>query len=165
MSETEWKAVSENPAYMVSSDGEIKKVDGDAVGQWLNNQGYALVRLSNPRCMRRVHRLVATAFVPNPSNYDTVNHLNNDRSDNRSSNLEWCTQKQNLHYADQQGRMQRDHWAGKRSPNARLTDVQVLQIRREYAKGGISLERLGRRYGISKRAIGRIVKRETYVQV
>ena len=46
-----------------------------------------------------VHRLVAKAFIPNPHNYDFVNHRNENKLDNRSVNLEWCTAKYNSNYA------------------------------------------------------------------
>jgi hypothetical protein len=43
----------------------------------------------------RVHQLVAKAFIPNPKKYKMVNHINEDRSDNRVENLEWCDAKHN----------------------------------------------------------------------
>lgn len=42
-----------------------------------------------------VHRLVAMAFVPNISNLPEVNHINGDKEDNQSTNLEWVTKSQN----------------------------------------------------------------------
>lgn len=45
-----------------------------------------------------VHRLVASAFVPNPNGYKEINHKNEDKSDNRAENLEWCTRQYNLLY-------------------------------------------------------------------
>jgi hypothetical protein len=156
-----WQPIDEH--YQVSRSGEVRRSDGLLLKQWTNSQGYKLVRLNHPRRVERVHRLVATAFVPNPENKPFVNHLNNDRADNRDTNLEWCTQWENIAHADRQGRMQRDYWVGKRTPIAKLSDEDAAAIRAAYAAGGVSWAELGRRYGVSKRSIGRLVNGETYV--
>lgn len=49
--------------------------------------------------MHYVHRLVACAFVPHSIGFDTVNHLDYDRQNNVSTNLEWTTQKENVRYS------------------------------------------------------------------
>lgn len=49
---------------------------------------------------RSVHRLVATAFLPNPDNLPVINHKDQNKTNNCVDNLEWCTQHYNTHYMD-----------------------------------------------------------------
>lgn len=51
--------------------------------------------INRPHC---IHRLVAEAFLPNPNNYPEVNHINENPSDNRLVNLEWCSVLYNRQY-------------------------------------------------------------------
>lgn len=59
---------------------------------------YKLVTLtsSSVQVRHRVHRLVAMAFIPNPDNKPEVNHIDGDPSNNKVSNLEWVTKRENL---------------------------------------------------------------------
>lgn len=71
---------------------------------WMDSQGkYKMVGLisnvDNKRHKLLIHRLVAKAFIPNPTNLPQVNHLNYNTIDNRVENLEWCTVQENLHYS------------------------------------------------------------------
>lgn len=45
-----------------------------------------------------IHRLVAQAFIPNPSNHPFINHKDETRDNNNVNNLEWCTAKYNTNY-------------------------------------------------------------------
>jgi len=70
------------------------------------NKGYKRVYMSKPvRIRKSVHRLVAEAFIPNPKNKQLINHIDNDPSNNRIDNLEWCTYSENLLHAQKQGRL------------------------------------------------------------
>ena len=148
--------------YEVSADGRVRKAGGGEIGQWLNDAGYMIVRLSSPRAMCRVHRLVAEAFISNPLGKPFINHIDSNRANNCVSNLEWCTQKENLEHADDAGRLDRGYGAGRRSPNARLDDATVASIRETYRGGGASYSVLAERYNVSKRAIGRLINGDTY---
>ena len=162
---SEWRqVVGWEGRYEVSADGRIRTTTGTIIGQWLNDQGYALVRLSSPRRMVRAHRVVALAWVPNREGAESINHINNDRADNRAANLEWCSQQENLAHARRQGRMHR-YPKGNRPLIAKLSTEQVMAIRSAYANGEGSWQALATRFGVSKRCIGHCIRRETYADV
>ena len=161
---SEWQPIrGYEGRYEVSDQGQIRKLDGTIIGQYKNSHGYPLARLSGPRKEVKVHRIVAETFVPNPDGLPFVNHIDCVRDNNSASNLEWCTQQQNLNHSRQLGRWPDNCWKGKRSPNAKLGDEVAASIRSDYAQGGISWSSLAKKYGISKRSIGRIVSGESYV--
>ena len=64
-------------------------------------RGYLLVVLckNGKKTSHMVHRLVATAFCEKKTGCDVVNHIDNNKENNRASNLEWVTQKENVHHA------------------------------------------------------------------
>lgn len=161
----EWQPVYGHEAYYeVSRLGDVRKIGGPTIGQWNNDQGYLLVRLSRPRLMARVHRLVAEAFIPNPNGLPIVNHIDCDLRNNSVENLEWCTQADNLKHMEMLGR-RATPWAGRRSPNASLSDDQVRLLREARTNNGTPYSLLGAMFGISKRAAMRCVSRESYADV
>lgn len=129
-----WREVVGFAGYEVSSHGRLasfaksNRVYKTLLNPILQKTGYRSQPLyygeSNKFKRISVHRLVATAFLPNPENKPCVNHINHNRADNRVENLEWCTWKENLAHAKKHGRMQR----GEARYNNALSEAQVLQI-------------------------------------
>lgn len=88
------------PSRRVYSDGRVHYYPERVLKQHTirrNNKQVCLTVGGNHRSFR-VHRLVAMAFLPNPNNYDQVNHKDENPSNNNIDNLEWCSAEYNLNY-------------------------------------------------------------------
>ncbi len=87
------------------ANGKKRAVKGREIKSRLNNYGYVEVRLSKNGVAKThfVHRLVATAFIPNPENFPQVNHLSGEKLDNRVENLEWTDARGNALHAYRNG--------------------------------------------------------------
>ena len=84
--------------YQVSNLGRIKslKFTEKILRQKNDGHGYLVVNLYNKGSKsKKVHRLVAIAFIPNPENKKTVNHKKGIKTDNRAKELEWATYSEN----------------------------------------------------------------------
>ena len=93
----------------------------------IRDDGYHQVRLrkSNKATRPLTHRLVAAAFIPNPENKPTVNHINGNKADNRVNNLEWATNQENSTHAVKFGLIDTK---GEKHHNAKLTESDVKLI-------------------------------------
>ena len=105
--EEEWRpVVGYEGLYEVSNMGRVKSLNYKRTGQEgilkgrKDGSGYLQVNLSKDgKCKSyKIHRLVATAFCENQMGYNEVNHINEDKSDNKAENLEWCSRSYNMNY-------------------------------------------------------------------
>ena len=85
---------------VIKKNGVKLKVPGKILKPRSNNRGYLMIRLYKNGIYRDflLHRIVSTAFIPNPDKKFQVNHLDEDTLNNSAENLEWCTQKENVNY-------------------------------------------------------------------
>ena len=103
----EWRPVKDYEGlYEVSNLGRIKSL---CAGRWKSTMlrkpcptvnGYlaVMLRKSGKARLITIHRLVAIAFLDNPEGLREVNHKDEDKTNNRADNLEWCTRKYNQNY-------------------------------------------------------------------
>ena len=107
-----WKDIPEYEGlYQASNLGNIKSLERKRIDRneilkskiltkHLKENGYEIVTLCKNRkeVKKYVHRLVALTFISNPNNYNEINHINENKQDNRVVNLEWCNRKYNCNY-------------------------------------------------------------------
>jgi hypothetical protein len=98
---------------------------------FLNRDGYPQVRIGPAGAQRTVcvHRLVALTFISNPRGVRFVNHIDGDKTNNRVSNLEWVTRKENAQHSVRMGLQPLK--LGEETGNAKLTAPEVLAIRKD----------------------------------
>ena len=102
MNKEVWETVNGYERYLISNFGKVKNAkSGRILKPHVSKDGYATVILcknGKPKSFR-IHRLVATAFLPNPESKLEVNHKDYNRSNNCVANLEWIARKENFNYS------------------------------------------------------------------
>lgn len=149
--------------YKIGENGDIisyrrkipkQLVSGD------NGVGYLCLPITVQRkqSMKLIHRLVAEAFVPNPHNKKYVNHKDGDKYNNHYLNLEWVDAHENMSHASRMGLLER----GEKRYNAKLTNEQVLEIRRLFHAGTLNGAQKAKEFGVSTALISRIANNKQW---
>lgn len=136
----EWKDIKDFPNYAVSTEGRVKDTKRNIFKYQRDNEGYREVELykNGKRYRKRVHRLVAEAFIPNPENKEDVNHIDGCKCNNCLKNLEWATRSENMLHAYRTGLAHRSPKAGMqkgmKNPNAGKprTKVRIVETGEEF---------------------------------
>ena len=99
-----WKQIKDFKDYEISDKGEVRSLKykkKTLLKGRLSKDGYLRVSLrkNNKAYEFKIHRLVADAFIPNPENKPTINHINGDKTCNKVNNLEWATRAEQMQHA------------------------------------------------------------------
>ena len=155
--------VKDFPNYLVTRDGRvISKYTNREIGcsDVLGYRRAALYK-DGEKYTRKIHRIVAETFIPNPENKPQVNHKNGNKSDNRVENLEWATAAENGQHAYDTGLNVSQK--GEKHGGSKLSKESVLEIRQNAQ--GLTLGALGEKYGVSIATISFIINRKTWQHI
>ena len=146
MTESEvWKDVAEYEGfYQVSNRGDVRSVARrDSIGRkrggrilkpTYDKDGYSRVSLYKNGIVKikRTHRLVAEAFIPNANGFSQVNHRDEVKDNNNVENLEWCDSKYNINYGTRTERLSKKV----RAVNVETGEVVTFNSTREAERKG-----------------------------
>lgn len=137
--------------YQVSNLGRVHSLYRNIILKGSEDiWGYIKVTLykDGSPSIKTVHRLVAQAFIPNPENKPEVNHIDEDKTNNNVSNLEWSTRKDNLNHGTRNERISKSN------------SIQILAINLKTgeSKEYYSTKECARQLGLDKSNITHVLK-------
>lgn len=170
MKKETWKPIKEYEGYYeISNKGRVKSLPKEwSVGR----KGETILKFGKRKatngiyyfvvlCVNKVKkyvgvsRLVAQHFKENHNNYDVVNHLDLDTTNNDEDNLEWTTTKGNVEYSWRLGNQKPQQ--GEKHGNSKLSEKDVVEIRELYKTGKYFHSELSVLYKVSRTQITRII--------
>ena len=176
--------------YAITEEGKVwsypKKSKANQKGKWLSpgeggkyrkiGRGYKQVVLykNSKKENRRIHRLVAETFIPNPFNKKQINHIDSNTKNNLISNIEWVTQSENINHAIKNGfkkssiksrETARIICARNNKLKRTLSYETAQEIRKQYLKEKKygTVRKLAYQFNTTPRIITTIIKNETYL--
>ena len=171
-----WQDIMEAPGYQVSNFGRIK-----SLSRWTTKKGIkgrrnigttilkpgkdcdcylqVSIRFKNKKTTIKIHSLVLTHFGPSkPSPKHECNHKDGDKDNNWWTNLEWMTSQENTQHAKENGLIP----VGENHHGSKFTEKQVLEIRNLYIPYKMGMQKLAKKYGVTRAAIRGIITKRVW---
>lgn len=166
-----WKVVAgSNGDYEISSYGRLKsnkRNPSKILKTRMSHDGYIWysLRISGVSKTKRANRLVAEAFIENPYQKPTVNHIDGNKLNNHVENLEWSTTNEQMKHAYKIGL--KKPMRGTLHPKSLLSEDEVKEIRRLYKAHDkeFGMIPLSIKYGVSTSTIDKCVNKRSYKNV
>jgi len=178
-----WKPIFDG-LYSVSNAGRVRRERsgvGTFVGRILSpsatRKGYLRIAfyIEGKVVSRLVHCLVTEAFIgPKPEGHET-NHKDTNKHNNVVGNLEYLSKPDHRKHTVENNLMQKGdkHWArrnlgawrGENNHFSKLTNAQVLEIRKLFSEGKATQKELGQKFGVKQQHINGIINRKTRTDI
>ncbi len=171
----EWKDVEGwSGLYSVSNLGNIRSEERLIIGRWgkqyvkskilkpgIDGHGYLTVNfcINGLHYTKKIHRLVANAFLPNPENKKCVNHKNGVKTDNHLGNLEWNTHSENSKHSHDIGLQIPSK--GESHYKSKLTEKQAVFIKYRLI-GNFKIIHIARKFKVNPVVISGIKRKITW---
>lgn len=152
--------------YIVSEYGDVKNIQTEIVLKpHVNKGGYKYVCISlnkalgmGKRKVILIHKAVAYNYLKNPNNYNTVDHIDADKTNNHFSNLEWVTPKENTLRAYKKGLIKKIT----NNPHQKLTEIQVKEIKALLKESKYTHKEIAIMYNVTRGNITQIANGQIY---
>ena len=149
-----WTNCSADPDIMVSNKGRFLRISTNSIiSGYKTTGGYLTVDLSSSSYS--AHRLIASAFIPNPEAKPEVNHKNGVKMDNSENNLEWVTPAENMQHAIKTGL--KTFKSGQEHHRTAI-NLEQLEICSEMRINGKSYQEIGNVIGVHSKTVSRHLK-------
>lgn len=148
--------------YQISNFGNVKNVStGRILAKTYDGKGYRCSKLckEGKRYYLLTHRLVAKCFLPNPYNYNLVNHKDGNTDNCRADNLEWCNNSYNVRYRS----VVKNNYYRDAKNDDKQNSISVCSMNNVGVPQAVfnSLADTGRKLSISQNTVRRSCRRNT----
>jgi hypothetical protein len=150
------RPITNYPGYFITESGRVwSDKTKKFLSPWLDRKGYPAVTLcvDGKSSNKSIHRLVAIEFIPNPNNKPSVNHIDNNPKNTHVTNLEWCTQSENMQHAAKQGRL---------SSSCRSAKIDESVAMELILRASEPVSDLAKEFNISPEIIRTLFRKETW---